>query len=144
MALTKTRLLKHDFPVHGFLSDASYLPWIVKQCSGESALTFCLGGQKRFLCPTGSLPPTENNGFWRKRRKWRMGILSTRTEALLLRPLKKTKMTKITTVTHAKTLFAKNPVSPYPLIFGGEDPPHLFRRRSVRNPLFYSVLGGMG
>ena len=39
-----------------------------------------------------------------------MDTLSTKTRALLLRPLKTTKVTKMAGVTHAKTLFAKNPV----------------------------------
>ena len=39
-----------------------------------------------------------------------MDTLSTKTRALLLRPLKTTKMTKMAGVAHAKTLFAKNPV----------------------------------
>ena len=67
------------------------------------------GGQKRGL-RRGLCPPTENKGFWRKRREWRMDTLSAKTRALLLRPLKTTKRTKMAGVTHAKTLFAKNPV----------------------------------
>ena len=39
-----------------------------------------------------------------------MDTLSTKTRALLLRPLKTTKVTKMAGVTHAKTLFAKDPV----------------------------------
>ena len=39
-----------------------------------------------------------------------MDTPSTKTRALLFRPLKTTKMTKMAGVTHAKTLFAKNPV----------------------------------
>ena len=39
-----------------------------------------------------------------------MDTLSMKTRALLLRPLKTTKITKMVGVMHAKTLFAKNPV----------------------------------
>ena len=51
-----------------------------------------------------------------------MDTLSTKTRPLLLRPLKTTKMTKIT---HAKTLRAKSPV-------------FFFYRNSTRSPIFFT------
>ena len=51
--------------------------------------------------------PCQNEGFWRKWRRWRIYVLASKTRALLLRPVQTMKVTKMAGVTQPRAWFTK-------------------------------------
>ena len=84
-----------------------------------------VGVQETVLLVNRAIVPPKRGGFWRKRRKWRICILTSKTRALLLKPREPTKMTKMAGVPRAKAWFTKSTVSWTPMFFWSErDLPH--------------------
>ena len=69
-----------------------------------------VGVQETVLLVNRVFVPPKRGGFWRKRRKWRICVLASKTRALLLRPRETTKMTKMAGVPQAKAWFTKSTV----------------------------------
>ena len=69
-----------------------------------------VGVQETVLLVNRAFVPPKKMGFWRKRRKWRICVLTSKTRALLLKPREATKLTKMAGVPQAKAWFTKGTV----------------------------------